>query len=143
MKKCSSCLLDLPVDCFSRNARKVDGLQTKCKDCTKAYYHNYYRTTPKEKERLYGKNKERRTALRAEIHNRKDVPCADCLQLYPYYVMDFDHQSDKKFHIATAVSRGASLVEILREIEKCEVVCANCHRVRTHQDKDLAVIEEF
>lgn len=63
----------------------------------------------------------------------KSRPCADCAVQYPYYVMDFDHREGvtKEFslHEAQRVTKRA----ILREIEKCDVVCANCHRERTHR----------
>lgn len=44
--------------------------------------------------------------------------------------MDFDHVGDKAFNIATAIDKRWS--EIQAEIKKCDVVCANCHRIRTY-----------
>lgn len=46
--------------------------------------------------------------------------------------MDFDHLGDKRFLISSAARRGISFDKIKQEIAKCEVVCANCHRNRTH-----------
>jgi len=45
--------------------------------------------------------------------------------------MEFDHlpSSEKHFNLAQAGHR--SLREVLAELEKCELVCANCHRART------------
>jgi hypothetical protein len=64
------------------------------------------------------------------IRSAKNRPCADCGNSYPYYVMDFDHvHGDKKFTIGD--KRKGSTERIVAEIEKCEVVCANCHRIRT------------
>jgi hypothetical protein len=65
----------------------------------------------------------------------KDKPCADCGRRYPYYVMDFDHRdpSTKLFEIGTCVRRGAAV--LAAEVAKCDVVCANCHRERTHQQR--------
>lgn len=60
-------------------------------------------------------------------------PCVDCGEADPI-VLDFDHlpQYDKRFEIARAVSASTrSWSVILEEIQKCEVVCANCHRRRT------------
>lgn len=60
------------------------------------------------------------------------MPCADCENEYPYYAMDFDHCNGKKsFDIAVAVNKGVSVEKLNSEIEKCEVVCAVCHRIRT------------
>jgi hypothetical protein len=49
--------------------------------------------------------------------------------------MDFDHRevSDKLFNIGRDALAGRCSLDALRvEISKCEVVCANCHRFRTH-----------
>lgn len=56
----------------------------------------------------------------------------DCGVVYPPYVLDFDHRdpSTKKFNIAMHV-RQVSRQRLLAEIEKCDIVCANCHRIRT------------
>lgn len=44
--------------------------------------------------------------------------------------LQFDHVGDdKSFNVAGG--RDASWEKVLEEIEKCEVVCANCHAVRT------------
>ncbi len=82
---------------------------------------------------------ERNVRYRAEIKEyvrklKEGGPCADCGVSYPYYVMDFDHldmftkEKDINF-----LSNTGRIGAVKREIEKCEIVCANCHRVRTHQ----------
>lgn len=48
--------------------------------------------------------------------------------------MDFDHREDKKFNIAQ-LSKIASVEKLKEEIAKCDVVCANCHRIRTHSSR--------
>jgi hypothetical protein len=63
----------------------------------------------------------------------KACPCADCGILYPYYVMDFDHKEGEiKEYELNRITQMTTRA-ILREIEKCDVVCSNCHRERTHQ----------
>lgn len=64
---------------------------------------------------------------------KEDKPCTDCGISYPYYVMHWDHLRDKEFTIGTAIRLGYQ--RILKEIEKCELVCGNCHAERTHQRK--------
>jgi len=68
------------------------------------------------------------------VYAAKDVPCADCGVKYPPYVMDFDHRPGevKLFNVGQSRS-GRPLEDILLEIKKCDVVCSNCHRERTHQ----------
>src|SRR5512137_695387 len=60
----------------------------------------------------------------------KRQPCADCKIQYEPWIMQFDHLRDKKFTIASMFQRVT--VEMLEEVKKCEVVCANCHADRTH-----------
>ena len=60
--------------------------------------------------------------------------CVDCGISDPR-VLDFDHaQGEKEFNLKDVKSKP--LVEILTEIEKCDVVCANCHRIRTQERID-------
>jgi hypothetical protein len=56
----------------------------------------------------------------------------DCKKKYPPYVMDFDHRdrSEKAFEVGRGLY--VSIKRLLIEIAKCDVVCANCHRERTH-----------
>jgi hypothetical protein len=87
--------------------------------------------------------KKNQQALKAHARAAKDVPCTDCGNRYPSYVMQFDHLGDKKFDIATAVQQGwISLKRLRREIAKCEVVCANCHAERTHQRRQQLQVAE-
>jgi transcription elongation factor Elf1 len=57
--------------------------------------------------------------------------CKDCGETN-HIVLDFDHLRDKKYNISRMVHDGFSWAAIKKEIAKCEVVCANCHRIRTH-----------
>jgi len=90
--------------------------------------HNWVRGDRK------GQKKRRKERIRTLINELKSVPCADCGKFYPPYVMDFDHRdpSDKKYHIGEA-TRSMSILSVYIEVAKCDVVCANCHRIRTHQ----------
>ena len=78
-------------------------------------------------------NLNRRERAKEYARRAKEVPCMDCGVEYPYYVMHFDHLSDKEHNINHYVKRGPSLNSLQREIDKCEVVCANCHAERTYQ----------
>jgi hypothetical protein len=59
-------------------------------------------------------------------------PCMDCKGWYPYYVMDFDHVRGRKHKNVSELIDTLSKKKIDEEIAKCEVVCSNCHRIRTH-----------
>ena len=76
---------------------------------------------------------------RAIIREAKAVPCHDCGQTFPAYVMEFDHARGTKVdNVARMVA--SSLARLRAELAKCDVVCANCHRVRTHQRRMLVAV---
>lgn len=113
MKRCTKCGEEKPLSEFHRDARTRDGLRCWCKVCAVA-----------DTLRCQGE-------VIAAINGYKSRPCADCGQEYPYYVMDLDHvRGEKEFHFG--YGRAArSLKKVLEELEKCDVVCSNCHRTRT------------
>lgn len=62
----------------------------------------------------------------------KTKPCLDCGRTFDPVCMDFDHLSDNKdTEVSKMVGKGASIEKIQAEIDKCELVCACCHRLRT------------
>ncbi len=73
---------------------------------------------------------EKRAKIKAYVSEYKAVtPCKDCGRIFHPVVMDFDHiGTDKKFNISRGVGTWRS---IIAEMAKCELVCANCHRMRT------------
>jgi hypothetical protein len=96
-----------------------------------AYMREYMRKK-REEDPHYCRGKS--SSLRDWVHTLKEsTPCTDCKMMYPYYVMDFDHlpEFEKSGQISTMISQGATK-KVKEEIAKCEIVCANCHRQRTH-----------
>jgi len=78
-------------------------------------------------EKWYQMNCQLRSALAIL---KLEAGCADCGYNKHPEALDFDHvRGEKSFAIATG--RNYSLSRLLDEIDKCDVVCANCHRVRT------------
>lgn len=86
------------------------------------------------KEKVIARNNRYRKEMRAEIAALKEAqPCTDCGVSYPSYVMQYDHIGDDKVtDVAKAITRMWSRKKIYEEIAKCELVCANCHAIRTH-----------
>jgi hypothetical protein len=86
------------------------------------------------KDKYLERNDEYRLAIRKFVRGIKESsPCADCGQNYPYYVMDFDHlDSNLKLNDINYLTSTGRIGALKEELVKCEVVCANCHRIRTH-----------
>jgi hypothetical protein len=73
---------------------------------------------------------------RQAIIDAKSRPCMDCKGEYPWYVMDFDHvRGSKSFNIGASRRVGAR--KLAEEIGKCDVICSNCHRVRTFRRSSI------
>ena len=110
LKICKRCSIEKEVSEY--RTRKNKYLQSYCIECSRDYDNE-------------------RTAKAAKLINDfKDKPCADCGIRYPSYVMDFDHTLGNKLHNISRM-RNHSIENLLIEIAKCDVVCANCHRIRT------------
>lgn len=61
--------------------------------------------------------------------------CVDCQSFYPYECMTFDHvpeRGKKLFNIAHALKKNTSLEQLNEEIKKCDLLCFNCHNLRTY-----------
>ena len=56
--------------------------------------------------------------------------CVDCGNSYPDCVYDFHHIDDKEEHVSVLIRNNRKIETILNEAAKCELLCANCHRLR-------------
>jgi DNA-binding CsgD family transcriptional regulator len=93
------------------------------------------------------KTKKRMHKSRAEIFSfissyKEQMGCVDCGEMYPYFMLQFDHLHSKDFQISNYRKHTVSLDKIKKEIDKCEVVCANCHSIRTHMRRTTGDIGE-
>jgi hypothetical protein len=68
------------------------------------------------------------------LANKKEsTPCQDCGVIYPYFMIQADHvdgQTNKKL---SGLSKAMNLKDLKAEIQVCEMVCANCHAIRTYE----------
>jgi hypothetical protein len=136
MKKCSRCQIEKPIDCFNKNKTKKDGFQTMCKECSRAKSRKYYYDNHDKHIGEVGKRKKK-----VILENRKMLfefykthPCIDCGESDPL-VLELDHLRDKDECVSRAVGTGWSKERIIKEINKCVVRCANCHRRKTAKDQ--------
>jgi hypothetical protein len=69
-----------------------------------------------------------------ELHLHKEKHgCSDCRNHFPHYVLEFDHRPDEiKVDVVYRVLRNFGPVAAWKEVGKCDVVCANCHKIRTY-----------
>lgn len=86
--------------------------------------------------------KNRNRAYAAEY--KATHPCVDCGNTDPR-VLDFDHRNraEKLYSISFMLVRCFSIEMLKAEIAKCDVRCANCHRIKTAEQMDRYPLEEW
>jgi hypothetical protein len=117
-----------------KNREKVNAYQ-------RAYMQKWRSENPERIDaiatRSYDNNGMRqRAARRAAFDLLKSAPCQDCNVVYPPYVMQFDHRDpdEKLFPVDIGVMMRSE-EKRATELAKCDLVCANCHAERTHQQR--------
>lgn len=111
---------------------KCKGKPTKeCKACKRKRSKKSYR---KNIETYQNRGVRRRFEAQQLIRKLKSEPCTDCEGKFHYCQMDFDHRdpTEKKKPISRLLQAG--LATLRKEIVKCDLVCANCHRDRTQKN---------
>ena len=110
--------------------------RNECKSCYRNRQAEHYK---KNKGAYIESNRKRRNNIRAVLNSLKEnKPCADCRGTFLPCQMDWDHvdPSTKIGGVSNLASRHY-LNRTLEEIAKCELVCANCHRLRTWKRRQL------
>ncbi len=119
----------LPISQFYKHATR--GYQTQCKICRAEYNKGHYRRNSRiYKTRAALRNRDQKAKLHKKLlEYLREHPCTACGETDPV-VLDFHHRDrrTKKFSIGRILGYGLSWEAILREIGKCEVLCANDHR---------------
>jgi hypothetical protein len=131
VRRCGRCKLVKPVTEY--RPKKKGKWQGYCNICHAAWQREYYL---KHREEYAARALQYKEKLKAALRAAKDRPCTDCGVQYPHYVLDFDHREgeQKLFNVSELNAyRWVSIQQFEAEIAKCDLVCANCHRQRTHE----------
>jgi len=112
-KKCSICNRSKGLHLFGIYNSSPDGLKSSCLSCSRK-----------------NAGERRGEARKAVYEYLLRHPCVDCGETNPV-VLEFDHLNGKNMDISEMIGKGYSIKSIMKEIEKCEVVCSNHHSIRT------------
>jgi uncharacterized membrane protein YgaE (UPF0421/DUF939 family) len=138
MRVCTKCHVSKTETEFYVKDHASNRLHTQCKACYKehrkinyALHYEKYGDEYRERAKKY-RNKIKtiyRTNMLAYLSDKACVVCGES----DIRVLEFDHldQSTKSFSISQAVRLGYSWNNVLEEIAKCRILCANCHKKRT------------
>ena len=125
MKICTGCKTEKPLSDFYRNKNQPDGRQPRCKICMRDCYNatrNKYKDHYNEVRRLREhKNTDRYYKWKAE-HGCQVCPEKEPCALEPHHL----DPNEKDFNVSDK-SRHASWATLLKELNKCILVCRNCH----------------
>jgi len=133
LRKCGRCGELKPLSEFAWRRKGCQQRDNMCRPCRSRYHREHYLAN---KQRYIAQAQARKKSLRLErttylLDYFSRHPCTDCGET-DAVVLEFDHldATAKSFDIGQALSYR-NWQSILEEIDKCEVVCANCHRRRT------------
>jgi hypothetical protein len=124
MRICSTCKIEKELDQFHR---KGEGHTHMCKECRKTYIKEHYQANI-EKYKASAKNS--RLSFRKWFRELKStLKCSKCGENHPA-CLDFHHENpkEKEISIGLAVVQQWPKHKIISEMNKCIVLCSNCHR---------------
>lgn len=135
MKRCPMCKQLLPFEAFAKRTAK-NRPSSYCRECQRIYCRAHYirNAALHKSRRMVNTKRYRQRNRKLMIGYLKDHACVDCGE-DDILVLDFDHApGTKTADVSVLVGRGASWERIEREMAKCVVRCANCHRRKTAID---------
>lgn len=143
MKTCSVCKAKKDINEFYVRDKSKNRFHSQCKDCyklkraesAKVHYEKYgdaYRQRARDRKAKL--KKERREQLLEYLYGKSCEHCGND----DVRVLEFDHidPSLKSFGIARAIGDVRKWDDILQEIQKCRILCANCHRIVTAEQQN-------
>lgn len=129
----------------SRDTTRIDNQhgQTfrQCKHCDKWLGHDhYYRKTGFQCKACVLRSRRTKTSTKAKLKllavQYKGGKCLDCDGVFPICTYDFHHRNSKQKDFMIS-SKGCSWnQDIQNELDKCDLLCANCHRIRHAKNQD-------
>jgi hypothetical protein len=146
MKTCCLCGVEKAENDFAINRTKKDGRSHTCLVCCRARNKEWYEKNKKWKsKKLKEQCKERVKKRRKYIEEKMaTIGCHFCHECDPI-VLEFHHLKNKDGNVSTMLIGGISWQRLKAEIDKCVLLCANCHR-RLHAGKialNLSLIRQI
>lgn len=127
MKLCSGCRTEKPVGEFTRDVSRADGLHRLCKQCKREHHNGRYAANPGYKAKRQAREQQRIERFDVIVNEAKADGCIKCGEKEPC-CLDFHHIDSSTKEGSIAERRNASEAWLRAEIEKCVVLCSNCHR---------------
>ena len=133
IKVCPKCKIEKLDLEFNKKKTSKDGLSSYCKECNKENLKLHYKNN---KDYYYNKSRTYLKKVQKWFTDYKEtLKCNRCPESRPW-VLDFHHldPKEKEGAISTMINTS-SRKKILEEIDKCEILCSNCHRDLHYQER--------
>ena len=131
--KCNKCKIEFSKSNFFKNKSKKSGFSNYCKSCSTKAVKLWRNDNPEKRKKASLKNS-KKIRLKAKSFVLRYLSFCKCLDcgISDSRVLEFDHiKGIKKNHVSKLISGNRTIKVIKEEIRKCEIVCCNCHRIRT------------
>lgn len=143
-KYCSKCKKELTIDNFRWRNKAKGQLHSQCKTCEKEADKIRYSNSLERQQKVLNTailQKERNTLI---AEKAKECGCQKCDEKR-LYLMEFHHKSpSEKINNIAHMLKSASEQNLIKEIQKCIVLCANCHREFHFFEKTLNItLDEY
>lgn len=132
-KICTKCKIEKPNLEFNKKKSSKDGMSSYCKECNKENLKLHYKNN---KKYYYDKSRAYLKKVQKWFNEYKEtLKCNRCPESRPW-VLDFHHlnPNEKEGSISNMLSTS-SRKKILAELDKCEILCSNCHRDLHYQER--------
>lgn len=136
MRTCTKCFLQKPIEEFPWKNRLLGKQHTVCKECYAKRSSGWYQDNKERQLENVRRNNQnyRKIAREYKFQYLIEHPCSSCGESDPR-VLEFHHEGNKEAEVSRLMGRGASLHALKAEIAKCVVLCANCHRRITADER--------
>lgn len=131
VKRCHRCGQTKPLSEFHVNRHRADGVQTYCKPCQAEIDRARYQAALTAGIPWKRSNPGIKSTYRWMVSLKTGKPCTDCGRVFPPAAMQWDHLPGHKKLADVSSLRDRPRDVILAEVAKCELVCVNCHTIRT------------
>ncbi len=143
MQKCSQCEKTKPVNDFYFRNKNVQLRHKQCKQCYKqkrseSWQKYYYKHGNKYRHRAISRNRKIKDNLKKQMLSYLQDKCCVSCGIEDSRVLEFDHidPDSKSASISRLINSTTNWDNVLQEINKCQILCANCHKIKTSKEQN-------
>ena len=127
---CTKCNEDKELSNFAKASHTKTGYQSWCRTCKNKLENNWYHASEENKKKRAKQILERLRENKRKAIEYLGGKCKDCAGVFHQSVYDFHHRDPKEKEESAEKLMHKSWDKIVKEINKCDLLCSNCHRIR-------------